>query len=252
MRKPVPILLTSSVIAHDQSVALTDTAERTKHALESIEAWQRIAPEHALVICDGSGFDFSPLMTSQFPGAQIESLHFLNNAGLVAQYGRGYGEGEIVKFALAHSTTIASAGCFAKCTSKLWVENFKQCLDQWNDKLMLKGVFLNIFSPLKKSQFHHIDTRFYIANLDVYKELFLDAHLNICRERGHGLEECFRDIVLSQQLQEILTSCPPIIAGRGGGTGAYYRNPRHRVWKEAVRTRFVMHTPKFRKLFIRK
>jgi hypothetical protein len=251
MHPHIPLLLTSSVIAHDQSVNLKNTAARTQHAMESIDAWLRIAPDHALVICDGSGFDYSPLIASRFPGARIESLHFMNDANLVALHGRGYGEGEIVKFALSHSATIAAAGCFAKCTSKLWVENFKQCLSHWNGKLMLKGVFLDVFSPLKKSRFHHIDTRFYVASLETYRTFFIDAHLGIRKEAGYGLEECFRDIVLSQQMQGVLSPCTPIIAGLGGGTGAYYRNPRHRIWKEILRNRLAMTSSEFRQLFIK-
>lgn len=232
--KKIPILLTSSVVAHDRSVALTDTEARIHLALESVQAWLKIAPTNCLVLCDGSNFDFSDIVAAKFPHAEIECLHFENDQELVKQYGRGYGEGEIVRYALHHSQCISEAGCFAKCTSKLWVDNFNQCQALWNGRLLCKGVFSNVFSPFRKTEFSYIDTRFYIASVSIYQQYFEDAHLEIRKETGHGLEECFRDIFLEQRFRGTLFTVPPVICGVGGGTGVSYRNP----WKRRLKERF--------------
>lgn len=245
----VPILLTSSVIPHDTGVALTDSRERTRLALESIKEWLRIDPTLRIVLCDGSGFDFSHLVAENFPHAAIECLHFNNSQNLVRQYGRGYGEGEIVRHALTHSRFIVDAGCFAKCTSKLWVENYLECLDYWNGNLLFKGVFLNAFSLFKKTEFAYIDTRFYIASCDGYRQFFENAHFQINKDLGYGLEECFRDVVLKNRLQKILFRLPPVIAGVGGGTGTYYKNSLKRKLKERLRLKFVLMNRRFSSLF---
>lgn len=245
----VPILLTSSVIAHDTSVALTHSHERARLSLESVAQWLRIDPTLQLVLCDGSSYDFADTVARMFPLADIECLHFENDQGKVAQYGRGFGEGEIVRYALMHSRIIAQAGCFAKCSSKLWVENFADCLSEWNGTLWCKGVFSNAFSPLKRTIFSYIDTRFYIANCEVYDRYFKNAHLQINRDLGHGLEECFRDAFQQSSLKNALCNIPPIICGVGGGTGTYYRTSFVRKYKEILRVKLVRANPKFSALF---
>lgn len=235
----IPILLTSSVIAYDSGVALKDAQERGRLTLESVREWLRVDPNLRIVLCDGSNHDFSMAVQELFPGAAIECLFFENRQDLVQEYGRGYGEGEIVRHALAKSTFIGEAGCFAKCTSKLWVENFPECVSNWNGTLLFKGVFANVFSPFKPSKFSYIDTRFYIASCDSYRRYFENAHFQIRKEQGHGLEECFRDIFLENKLKRMMFTVPPVICGVGGGTGASYRNPLKRRLKEKLRLKLV-------------
>lgn len=245
----IPILLTSSVVVHDKGVRLQDPTERARLAMESVQQWRAIAPHNPLVLCDGSGFDFLPMVATQLDSGPVECLHFQNNVELVQKLGRGYGEGEIVRHAMEHSTLIQSAGCFAKCTSKLWVENFSACMQPWNGRLLMKGVFDHVFSPRKATALAYIDTRFYAMDAQTYRQHFLLAHEAIRTQEGYGLEESFRDIFLNKQLQGCLMSPPPVICGVGGGTGAYYKNTPLRQLKEKWRYQLVKHNPLFRSWF---
>lgn len=245
----IPILLTSSVIVHDTGVALTNQDERVRLTLESVHEWLKIDTNLRIVLCDGSGFNFTTTVRAQFPEAHIECLYFDNDVQQVRQHGRGYGEGEIVRYALAHSRLISEAGCFGKCSSKLWIKNFSECLGNWDGKLLLKGVFSDVFSPFRPTSFAYIDTRFYMASVDIYRQYFVDAHTQIQKERGHGLEECFRDVVIQKQLKHILFRSVPIVCGVGGGTGIYYRNPVKRRLKEKIRLALVRNSSTHRHLF---
>ncbi len=244
-----PLLLTSSVIAHDRGVRLQNPQERERLAMESVQRWRTISPDTPLVLCDGSSFDFRPLVQSLPNAHQIECLHFQNDIATVQQHGRGYGEGEIVRHAMEHSALIQSAGCFAKCTSKLWVDNFAECIQQWNGDLLLKGVFDNAFTPWKSTVLTYIDTRFYVASIDAYQRLFLYAHHAVRAQQGHSLEECFKDIFLQAQLQGCLMSPPPIICGVGGGTGVYYKNTPLRQQKERWKYALVKRNASFKAWF---
>lgn len=245
----MPILLTSSVIAHDKGVRLQDPKERERLALESILRWCEIAPTHPLVLCDGSGFDFTRLVEALPNSRNIECLRFHNDANAIQLHGRGYGEGEIVRFALEHSTFIRTAGCFAKCTSKLWVENFLECLSQWNGHMLLKGVFDNAFSPTSPTWFSYVDTRFYIMSVTTYYAHFLHAHKAIHASQGQSLEECFRDVFLALSCPPSLMRVPPVICGMGGGTGRYYKNTAARRLKERLRYSLIQHQPTFKSWF---
>jgi hypothetical protein len=245
----IPILLTSSVIAHDTGVNLLDPHARAQHAIESVRYWRKFAPSNPLVLCDGSGFDFTPLVAKLSFGKMIECISFQNNSSLVQQHGRGYGEGEIIKFALKNSKFILSNSSFVKCSSKLWVENFSECMKQWNGKALFKGVFNHTFSLGKVTQFSYIDTRFYAINIETYEQSFIHAHENIKKTMGHGLEECFADIYINQSHPAYLMHTPPVICGVGGGIGKYYKNTFLRGSKERLRYRFLKHHPIFKSWF---
>lgn len=248
-RQKIPVLLTSSVIPHDTGVALKDTQERIRLTLDSIGEWLKIDSAICIVVCDGSNHDFSLSIAERYPDAAIECLYFENQQDLVRSHGRGYGEGEIVRYALAHSRVIAQAGCFAKCTAKLWVPNFAQCAADWHTGIRLKAVFLDVFSPLRPTRLAYIDTRFYIASCESYREHFESAHYQIRASDGHGLEECFRDVFLQHRFPSSLFRVPPIICGVGGGTGSYYRNPLKRRIKERFRLALVRMNQQFRDYF---
>ena len=246
----LPILITSSVTPHDAGVKLADPEKRLYHAIEAIEQWIRISPESPLVLCDGSNFDFQPVVKDRFPHATIECLLFGNDQDKIKLYGRGYGEGEIVKFALAHSALLRGAEAFVKCSSKLWVDNYPDCLQEWRGECLFSGVFKNAFSVTKKTEMVQVDTRFYIADKNFYAKNLMDAHHQIGAFLGFGLEDCFYDALIRMHKTNYLFTTPPIICGVGGGIGKYYKTTRVRKYKEKIRLWLISRSAEFRKLFV--
>ena len=243
-----PVLLTSCVIVADHSVSLKSEDSRIRLTVESIEKWLAISPDLRLVICDGSNFDFSGIVLEKFPRANIECLHFQNSSEMVVMYGKGYGEGEIVNYAIANSAYLGQSSYFAKCTAKLWVENFLDCVAGWNGTCLCKGYFSDVFS-FKRTQFEYIDTRFYLVSKTFYSKYLASAYLNVGGERGLSLEYCFRDVIMENKLGKILFNVPPEIYGVGGGTGTYYKNNLKRKIKESIRLRIARRNKSFRFLF---
>lgn len=243
-----PILLTSCVTVSDYSVSLKDESSRIRLTIESIGKWLAISSDLRLVICDGSNFDFSGIVREKFPEASIECIFFENNKELVGVYGKGYGEGEIVKYAIANSAYLKESEFFAKCTAKLWVDNFFECLKCWNGTFLCKGYFSDVFS-FRKTRFSYIDTRFYLVNKSFYLDNLDSAYLNVDGKIGLSLEHCFRDVVLKKGYKQILFNVPPVICGVGGGSGKYYKNNLKRRIKEVIRLWFVKRNKRFHYLF---
>lgn len=163
-------------------------------------------------------------------------------------YGKGYGEGEIIRFALTHSAYLKDASCFTKCTAKLWVANYQKCMLQWNNKFLFKAYFSNVFS-LKPSKLEYIDTRFYMIDKTIYMNFFSNAHLLANGSNKVIIEEEFLRIVLQEKFSHILFRDPPVICGVGGGSGLYYKNSIVRRAKEILRSRIVFANSKFQSLF---
>jgi len=244
-----PILITSSITPQDTSVKLSDPQERLFHAIESIENWIRVAPGAPLVLCDGSNFDFRPIVSERFPGASIECLFFQNDYSKTRAYGRGYGEGEIIKFALMHSAYLRDSDAFSKCSSKLWVENYAECINHWPGSCLFSGVFKNAFSLSKRIEMVQVDTRFYIVDSDFYMKNFIDAHWQIGLSPGFGLEDSFFQRLQTTHQHPYLFPVSPVIRGVGGGTGQYYKDTWLRVQKEKMKLAIVRKNRVFSKLF---
>jgi hypothetical protein len=211
MYQHIPILLTSSAIAYDDGVSLRDTKDRVQSTLESVGAWLNIDPKLQIVLCDGSNYDFDGLIKRAFPRSEIECLSFENDQSQVKLNGRGYGEGEIIRFAISHSRFISAAGCFAKCTAKLWVSNYQQCHEQWDKRFTCKGVFSDVFSPFKKTQIDYIDTRFYLTSLDFYHYNLIDIHIKLNKGGRLGLEEYFLETIQEKKTENKIDHYIPVL-----------------------------------------
>jgi hypothetical protein len=187
----------------DSSVALKNESSRIFHTLESIHRWGCISPQSQFVICDGSGFDFTNLIEERFPHLQVECIHFMNDPSLVQHYGKGYGESEIIQYALMHSRVLKNANYFAKCTAKLWVDNFIACLDEWNGRFLCKAYFSNVFS-FKSASLEYIDTRFYIVDKYFYLAKLANLYVNINSNRSESIEEKFLKVLLNNNAEKFL------------------------------------------------
>jgi hypothetical protein len=242
-----PLLLTSSVVPADLSGNLNDPSMRMLHTIESISEWLSIDPHMQIVICDGSGIDFSDTVKINLPSANIECIFFNNDAEQIKIHGKGYGEGEIIRYAMENSRLLKKSEVFIKCTAKLWVENFNQCLLQWNEQFICNAYFANVFS-YKKIALKFIDTRFYISRKDFYLNHFSSAH-NQLGNADQSIEDAFLEVISSKKIKHIFFRTPPVICGVGGGSGKYYKSGVIRVLKDRMRNLIVRSTSQFKDLF---
>ena len=248
MSKDFPVLITSSVTPQDNTVRLKSARERLKHTLDALAEWRQIAPHSPIIVCDGSGFDFSAYLDSLCGSVPHEALCFQNDIDLVKLYGKGYGEGEIIRYALQNSSLLRRFESFVKCTAKLWVANYPRIVSEYREPLKISGYFSNVFN-LKKTIYSYIDTRFYIVQKEFYQRHFLDAHLLDLGDRKLGLEYQFKAALSKTQLQSYLFRHPLIMQGVSGGSGHHSKTGIRKRIKNELRNFLVMRNPRFRNLF---
>jgi hypothetical protein len=227
----IPLLVTSAVNVSATCVEITDAKERVELTLEAIREWTRIVPDIDIVICDGSGYNFEPDVAQAFPDSSIECLHFRNNKEMVMSRGKGFGEGEIVAHAVSHSRFVRSYDCFAKCTAKLWVENFTECLGGFN------GVFNcdKAFGDRSLDNYSHCDTRFYITEKRFYCETLSMCHTLVKHYQGYHLEHAFGDVLRKAGTKHIVFKTKPLIYGYSGSTGEFYSPEPERMRSRLLR-----------------
>lgn len=208
------VLLTSAINVSAPRTALSEPSRRLEETLKSIEMWRRMPGVGKIVLCDGSGFDFPMIALGSRDGADVEVLSFTNDVEEVGRKGKGYGEGQIVSHALAHSRFLSTESVFAKCTGKLWVSNFRRCLRGFN------GVAA--FDYAGWLQPTSIDTRFYIVQKSFYLDVLSDAHVGVDDSRGIYLEHVFAQALAAKKLASYAMSPTPRIEGVSGSMGVAY------------------------------
>lgn len=222
-RSPETILITSSVVVAAPFTRLDGADDRVRLTLSAIEHWIGMPVDLQIVLCDGSGYDFSEVVAERFPDSQIECLSFRNSFEKVSTYGKGYGEGEIIKYAIENSTFIRDCDYFVKITSKFWVRNFGEILKHWNNQFQC-DVFFEEHKSVKHIISRFIDTRFYIVNKFFYQRYLQSAHLAVRDNHAYYLENSFRDAIVRERIQfsKILFPIPALIEGVSGTSGEKY------------------------------
>lgn len=214
--KSIPLLLTSCIVVSAKHTALSDSKLRLTETIKSLEQWFTTPGIEKIVVCDGSGFDLTPFVHHLTNKAiDLEILAFHNDAANVLIKGKGYGEGQIVNYAISHSRILSNSTAFVKCTSKLWVSNYASCISGFNGRLGFD--FNGWLTP------RFIDTRFYIAAKDQYRSLLSDAHLQVDDDAGYYLEHAFIDALSGLKPLDYAMVPTPRIQGVSGSTAKSYQ-----------------------------
>jgi hypothetical protein len=231
--KNIPVLITSVAQPIAPFVAMADPAKRIHSTIESLKHWALISPGLDIIICDGSGYDFQELISSipLLKTLNIEVLHFFNDLELVKNKGKGYGEGEIIAYALNHSEILNKHDTFSKCTAKYWVNNYQECVYGHQKNISIEKYYDSRYSL----KFQACDTRFYIVAKDFYLTKLVNSHKAINDFESCFLENVFaRDLILSEIVGTEF-KIKPLIYGMSGTTGEFSASRPESVRKKILR-----------------
>jgi hypothetical protein len=244
-----PILLTSSVFVSAPFTKLVNTDDRLQLTIKSIKMWLVVSHKIKIVICDGSGYDFNDIVSRDFPNACIECLSFENDRHLVSIYGKGYGEGEIIKYAIEHSLILKEEKSFAKCTAKLWLNNYFDYLKKWNGYLLCDCNFINL-KDLRNIRIDSVDTRFYIVDKEFYIDALMNAYKNVRDGDGYYLEHAYMDAVLDKKIKNFISTVPLNMSGVSGSSGLGGEVMFLQKIKKYIKIYFIKMMPKYKELFV--
>ena len=105
-------------------------------------------------------------------GKSFEYLTFSGNIQNIVQQGKGYGEGEIIDFALNNSRLLKKYKFFCKITGRLKISNIDSLINQQSNWFM------------NKKELKETDTRFYCIKKDDYNTFLRNSYLNV--DDTHG------------------------------------------------------------------
>lgn len=155
------------------------------------------------------------------------------NGDEVSKRGKGYGEEEILAYAMEHSSIINTGQCFYKITGRLTISNIKQL------KLTDKAENLFVFDIGNKL----IDTRFYKVCKNDYNNYIKSEYLRVDDRAGYFLEHAFFEGVYIHRVKFARFCTDICFEGQSGTTGKSYSSEvSHSLVKEIIYSSFLYKT----------
>ena len=224
-KKKKVLLITASILPQEKRfLKLKEPKQRLKQYLDSLRFYIVQTNITKIVLCDNSGYEFpieNMLALARKYGKKLEIIQFIGNKEKIAVNGKGYGEGEIIEYALQHSRLLREAKYFIKITGRIKVTNIDKIIEKMDiTKVYMNKVIRNFRRPKKETK---IDTILYGIPKEIYATTLADAYMSVCDKRGIYLEHVFYDRIVQNKL--VIYNIPqfPIINGVSGSLGNRYQ-----------------------------
>ena len=217
------LLLTGAIDIGDfgvPSTTIVDVDQRLKQYLQSIDyAITEYKTISKIVFCENTGFDYDYTSLKKKAinlGKTLEILSFKGDYNEIKQKGKGYGEGEIIDYALKSSKTLIECEAFYKLTGRLIVANM--------DKIVATTLSDNsfIFHPklIYAMPVDHIETYFYKTSKELYISRLIDSYQEVDESKFRFLEHIFYERLSNFNIRSFKIA--PIINGYSGTSGEHY------------------------------
>lgn len=202
---PVTLVVTSAIFTRDPYLTVRDPGVRFEQLCSSMICWLRVQCVGSIVLCDNTATDLAlPGLErlARQTGKRLEVLSFLGDQDRVATYGKGYGEGEIMRHLLNHSLLLRETGSFFKVTGRVFVENFDEIraaeegietvfnlrMTPWKRALWTLIARTPFGTALNDRGAGFIQTVFYKCGVQYYRDHLLDCHLEVNDRKDLSLE----------------------------------------------------------------
>jgi len=211
---------TISPISNMMNLSLRNREEREKQYYDAIKKLLYCNQISKIVVCDNSNSHVPKeelLKEASANNKQIEFLAFEGNHAEVEQRGKGYGEGEIIDYALKNSSLIAGESWFIKITGRLYVKNMDSVLKRMNQKTnYLQTMYMNTRRKV-------MDTRFYACTIESYDKYFRNLYKEVDDANKLYIEKLFAQKIMNSDIHYRNMPVYPKIGGQSGSSGVEYQ-----------------------------
>ena len=226
------ILLTSCVNPNGMPfTALSDINVRKQQYLDALRFYVNNTPL-PIVYVDNSNVDIKEYnVISNIVDDRLELLSFDGNHD--KEHGKGYGELEIIDYAIKHSNIINSNKnvSIIKITGRLVIVNIMTIINQLKYNILPSS---NSVICSMNSDFSMADSRLLIAPLNFYKRL-IENRMAINDSEGVYLEHVLCSLIKKQNLYAFHTFfSEPQYQGVSGSTNITYEAKKH-TFREKIR-----------------
>lgn len=194
-------------------LSLSDKNVRRKQYIDSIKYYIQKTKIEKIIFCDNSDAleEIELKMLALKYNKEFEWISFKGDNSSVVKQGKGFGEGEIIKYIFENSMIIKKCRMFVKVTGRLIVKNIDTVINFTTNDFFYCDFQQNI-----------VYTHFYVMPIDMYKLYFMNAYNYVNDRDGHFLEHCFYNVRINNSIQTKQFIIYPNITGISGSTGERY------------------------------
>lgn len=211
------LLMTASIEAAQISqLALKNTETRLKQYCHALQFYIKCKKFNKIVFCDNSNYFYNfdrERELADGKNVQLEILKFKSNYDSVEKYGKGYGEGEILKYIMHHSRLLVDEQYFYKVTGRLIVKNVATLVKKENGMARFNR---NLYAH------QSVDTRFWGMNKNDYEKILMDSYKKVNDSKGKYLEMRYKKDMENASLPYKSFCAFPMIEGYSGTIGLKY------------------------------
>lgn len=215
------LVMTASVQpANIEQLCLTDAEVRLKQYCAAIQFYIMCKKFDKIVFCDNSayccGYETEQKLAKE-KGVELEILRFQSDLDKVEKYGKGYGEGEILKYVFENSKLLENEIYFYKVTGRLIIRNIARLVNKNNEIALFNR---NLYA------YKSLDTRFWGMRKNDYEHCLMESHTRVNDKKGKYLEMCYKRDIERAGITYRSFCRYPVIDGYSGTVGEKYRETK--------------------------
>jgi hypothetical protein len=225
------LLLTASIdpaVSNTPFTVLKDPALRWKQYDANLMAILKLNLFGKIIFCENTFYQVDYMswqIAAEKYGIELEILRFEGNKSCIEKQGKGYGEGEIIDYALRHSKWLNDQVAFYKLTGRIQVKNLKHIVKRHerDDVLFIRA----------QRNKEIVDTRLFKCTVDFYTNYLHCAYTEVNDHSGDYLEKIF-----FKRLKKVNNISPfrvfPRFSGVSGSTKDIYDLPVKEFMKYSI------------------
>lgn len=229
------LIITSTVNVNSCLTVLIDPEVRLKQYIDSVLFYLQSKRINKIIMCDNSLFDYSQIKVindqAVLSGKKIEFLNFEGDLNKIQEFGKGYGEGEILQYVFKNSILIREDEyCFLKVTGRLKLSNVDSILNYFQpEENYFQPAILNLFAKSFK-----VDTRFYQLSKATFISFFMDSYKLVNDKNGFFLEHVYFKKLNEKKVKYKPFNQLPFFIGISGSTGITYEFSKLSFLKKTI------------------
>lgn len=223
MNKDLLCLIITGCINPNSNVPVLSVKDgdlRRRQYIDSIRFYIEKTNFENIVFCENSGAqkDDSLEKTAKKNGKKFEWLSFSGDVDKAITKGKGFGEIEIINYAIAHSKLLSEKKLIFKVTGRLIIKNVN-----WFIRLGKPSV--NYFMGREDA---FVDTRCYCISRETFEKYFSQSGERVDDTHGVFLEHVFYKIISEENVEYRLFPIEPEFSGVSGSKGYSYDSPHYK------------------------
>lgn len=225
------LLLTASVDPAASKTPFTNMVDPKQRLEEYLVNIKKIVDEKVfakIVFCENTNYEFDYqkiIAEARAKNVELEVLRFKGDYDGINKQGKGYGEGEIIKYALKHSKLIGPNSIFYKLTGRIFIKNLASIVKNNTHKDV-------IFIKAQRTALK-VDVRFFKSSVQFFSSHLIDEYTKVNDPGGHFLEmvyyEKLRTVAGISRFTEF-----PNFTGTSGSTGQAYDQSPYEYFKYSM------------------